>query len=142
MKTNLSYTFIRLLFGVYIMWYGVVALHETHKNENVHLITKSINEFGNFTEIISPSLLSTYSSYISLDILSQHAVDILMFISLLFIIGGFICICGYSSAFHFIMLGLILDVFFIHSYAYFKYEKMKVNVLKLLSIIGGAYFII
>lgn len=142
MKTNLSYTFIRLLFGLYVVWYGVVSVHETHKTENVLLITKSIHEFANFTEIISPSLLSTYSPYIDLSVLSQHSSDILTFMSLLFIVGGFICISGYSSAFHFIMLGLILDMFFIHNYAYFKYEKMKVNVLKLLSILGGAYFII
>jgi hypothetical protein len=141
MKTNLSYTFTRLLFGVYIIWYGVVSLHDTHKTENVQLITKSINEFGNFTELISPTLLSTYSSYIDLNVLAQHATDILTFIALLFIIGGFICISGYSCSFHFIMLALMLDIFFIHNYTYFKYEKMKVNVLKLLSIIGGAYFL-
>ena len=142
MKTNLSYTFVRLLFGLFIMWYGVLSVHETHRTENIQLITKSIHEFGNFTEMISPSLLATYSPYIDLSTLSEHSSDILMFIAFLFVLGGLMCISGYSVAFHFVMLGLLLDVFFIHNYAYFKYEKMKVNVLKLLSILGGAYFII
>ena len=74
--------------------------------------------------------------------LKNNSNSISLLIPYLLIIGGFFCLCGYAASIHFIMCGILLDLIFIHNFFYYRDEKLKVNVLKLLSILGGAFFIV
>ena len=108
----------------------------------IKLNWKTFVDFKNMTDILIPGLLNNMTNIFDLNQLKNNSNSISLLIPYLLIIGGFFCLCGYAASIHFIMCGILLDLIFIHNFFYYRDEKLKVNVLKLLSILGGAFFIV
>ena len=142
MKAEIGYTISRLLYGFFLMWYGInILLSPIHKSE-LEKVDKTFVDFKNITDILIPGLLNNMTNIFDLNQLKNNSNSISLLIPYLLIIEGFFCLCGYAASIHFIMCGILLDLIFIHNFFYYRDEKLKVNVLKLLSILGGAFFIV
>lgn len=148
------YTIIRFLFGLYIIWLGIINIHEMNHNQTYiqHSITNYQDDI-NIHNILHNYQLQSYISPKYLNIfhisfnsamysLSQHKDDLIYLITFIYIIGGILCSLGYKISSKFIQSAILLDLFFIHSYYYYRDEIMKVNVLKLIAILGGTSYII
>jgi len=142
MKAEIGYTISRFLYGLFLIWYGINLLFSPiHKNE-LEKIDKTFVDFKNMTDILVPGLLNNMTNIFDLNMLKNNSNSISLLIPYLLIIGGLFCLCGYAASIHFIMCGILLDIIFIHNCFYYRDEKLKVNVLKILSILGGAFFIV
>lgn len=141
MKVGLGYSFARVFYGLFIIWYGIVLVFQPQLKENSDLINSSIDIIRNITHNNFTQYENSIS-YVDLDLIKNNSSDIVLFIGILMIVGGFLTACGYSCAIHFVLCALILDLIFIHNLIYYKTQKMKINVLKVISLLGGAYFII
>lgn len=140
MKTGLGYSFARVFYGSFLIWYGIVLMFHPQLNENIGLIHTTIDSIKNITEITNTTALS--SPYINIDVIKGYSQELIFLIGSLLILGGLFCACGYSCSIHFILCGLLLDLLLIHNIFYYNTQKMKINVLKILSLLGGAYFTI
>jgi len=148
------YSIIRFVFGMYIIWLGLINLQEL--NQNHTYIQRSIQNYQqdlNFQTVIHYIHLDTYISQKTLNTmqytihsamgsLTNHTDDLIYLITFLLIIGGFLCALGFTISCKFIQSAILLDLLFIHSYYYYRDERMKVNVLKMIAILGGAAHII
>jgi hypothetical protein len=148
------YRIIRFLFGLYIIWLGLINLHELNDNHthiqrsiqnyqqdlNIHTIFKYIH----LDSYISAKTLNTmqYTIDSAMISLTHHTDDLIYLITFLLIIGGLLCAFGFKISCKFIQSAILLDLFFVHSYYYYRDERMKVNVLKMIAILGGAAHII
>jgi hypothetical protein len=74
--------------------------------------------------------------------LNNRTHDVVYLITFLFLVGGILCSLGFRISSKLIQSAILLDLFFIHSYYYYREERMKVNVLKMIAILGGAAHII
>lgn len=138
------FSYFKFFYGIFIIWYGINLLYNEKKEENEKYIPSAldfIHKIQNSTKID----LKLNKMINSLDLSKSckaHSYEIIYFIGIIFIIGGFVASCGYGESYYFIMIGLILDLIFIHNLSYYKQEPMKINVFKIISLIGGSYFII
>jgi len=134
------------MFGLYLIWMACLNLNKLEINEiSIRgTIDKFENEFDlhkilSFCNLNNHLPIHEIRKYkFNTDNLKNAAKEILYLMNVSLIIGGILCIFGYKVSFSFILLGLLLDLIFIHNYFYFRDEKMKVNVLKMLAILGGA----
>ncbi len=143
------YSFFRFLFGVYLIWLGIYNLGKLEANSS--LVKTSIEGytvyFSHFKQILSVKSgdlfnyqLPNYSFNIQDFLNSSDELVYLMNFAL--IIGGILCAFGYRVSYGFIMIGLLMNIILVHNYFYFLNEKMKVNVLKMLALLGGALHVI
>jgi hypothetical protein len=146
MKKEL-YVVFRSLFGLYIIWMGLINLEKIEMNQG--LVKQSVDNFEasfdlegilNFLNLQKHLPIHEIRKYsFNTDNLKDSSNELVYAMNISLIIGGILCFFGYRISFSFILVGLVLDLIFIHNYFYFRDEKMKVNVLKLLSILGGAF---
>jgi hypothetical protein len=142
-----TYNFFRALFGIYMIWMGLINLDKLQANET--FVKQSVENFEKIFDLEEILTFFDLHSHISADTLRHYSLktdnvknaakEIVYLMNISMIIGGLFCLFGYSIAFTFIISGLLLDMIFIHNYFYFRDEKMKVNVLKMLAIVGGAF---
>ena len=154
---NTIYRAIRFFFGVYMIWLGLINLDEI--NQNHKHIQNSINNYQqvfNLNKIIEAINIKQYNQYIpykainyihtginaAMDNLNQHTDDLVYLITFLLIMGGLLCTLGYSISSKFLQCAILLDLVFIRSYFYFRDERMKVNVLKMLAILGATLHVV
>ena len=152
MKKGTIYTFFRFLFGVYLIWVGVNNLNKIEMNTN-H-VKSSIENFNKIFSIEKALNFLTLDSYLhkyninvsnlhlNLEPFHNSAAELVYVMNFSLIIGGILCILGFGISFNFILIALLLDIIFIHNFFYFRDEKMKVNVLKIISILGAAMHVI
>ena len=141
MKAGLGYSFARVFYGIFIIWYGIVLVFQPQLKENTELIQRSVDIIRNITQT-NFTQYADRGSYVDLDLIKNNASDMVLLIGVLMIVGGFLTACGYSCEIHFVLCALILDLIIIHNIIYYRTQKMKINVLKVISLLGGAYFII
>jgi hypothetical protein len=151
MKQGQMYKIVRFLFGIYLIWVGLNNLYRIEEYD------KSVkNTINNFEVIFSIEgiLNSLYiKEYIPLetlekvknfnlnfDIIRNASSDIVYLMNFSLIIGGLLGAFGYKISFSFSLIGIILNILFIHNVFYFRDEKMKINVLKMISLLGGIFY--
>jgi len=148
------YRAIRFFFGAYMIWLGLINLNEI--NQNQKHIRQSINNYQqvfNIHQIIEGLNIKKYipytaihyidtGIYAAMDNLNQHSDDLVYLITFLLLIGGILCSLGYSISSKFLQCAILLDLVFIRSYFYFRDERMKVNVLKMLAILGATLHVV
>jgi hypothetical protein len=154
---NTIYSIIRLFFGIYMIWLGLINLNEINKNhKHIQHSINNYQEVFNLNKIIEKIPIKEYNQYIphravnyvqtgfsaAMDNLNQHTDDLIYLMTFLFIVGGLLCSLGYSISAKFLQCAVLLDLFFIHSYFYYRDESMKVNVLKMLAILGGTFHVV
>ena len=107
MKAEIGYTISRLLYGLFLMWYGInILLSPIHKSE-LEKVDKTFVDFKNMTDILIPGLLNNMTNIFDLNQLKNNSNSISLLIPYLLIIGGFFCLCGYAASIHFIMCGIV-----------------------------------
>jgi hypothetical protein len=126
---------------------GLINLEKIEMNQG--LVKQSVDNFEasfdlegilNFLNLQKHLPIHEIRKYsFNTDNLKDSSNELVYAMNISLIIGGILCFFGYRISFSFILVGLVLDLIFIHNYFYFRDEKMKVNVLKLLSILGGAF---
>jgi hypothetical protein len=142
------YLIIRYIFGLYILWLGLVVINQSTMYENhvKHSFTnfeKDVNMlyFGIMPDENIPHTHKNSPFHIMMENFNKSSAEIIYLISFSLILGGFMCLIGHSTSFMFMFAGLLLDLIFIHNLYYFRDEKMKVNVLKILAIFGAVLHI-
>lgn len=143
MSNYYKYSMAKLFYGLFILWYGINLINKDKIKENSKYLGNSFEIFklfGNSTDY-GKYINNKIKNYISEIPIKKNANEIVHFIGLLLIIGGFFAACGYKISSYIIMFGLLMDLCFIHNLIYYSKEPMKINVLKIFCLIGGCYFI-
>ena len=140
------YSIIKFIFGLYMIWLGLINLNESNRNQNY--IQRSIANYKQdlYSEKVLKSIYIPDStiqfiqngSNSAMDNLNQHKEDLIYLITFLFLLGGLLCSFGFSISSKFLQCAILLDLFFIHSYYFYRDERMKVDVLKMIALLGGA----
>src|SRR5690242_19015512 len=138
MKNNLKYSFLRILFGFYMIWLGLASLHhikiyEVYVKNTFDVMDENFNlEFilNIFNLHEDPHAQTIKEFKPNFSNFKKSTNEIIYLQSLSLILGGLLCIFGFSLGFTFILIGILIDLIFIHNIIYFAQEKMKVNVLK------------
>ena len=141
MKANVAYNFSRILYGLFLIWYGINMIDPHYRTINKTFIERTFNNLKN-TTIYNVLANNTLNYEKNIEKLNQSSNNICLLMSYLLIIGGIFCMCGYSVSIHFIMCGLLIDFCLIHNIYYFRDEQVKVNTIRVLALIGGAYFVV
>lgn len=152
MKYGLKYSFIRTLFGLYVLWLGIVHLHDIKNyEENVKNILNLMDTNFNLEPVLkivnlheNPNTQFIKSYKPNFEKFKKYTYEIVYLQGLTFIIGGILCTFGFSLSFNFILLGIILDIIFIHNYfgPNTKDQTIKVKALKFVSLLGGIFHLI
>lgn len=145
---NSKYKFVKFLFGLFIILFGVRTFLELEENKS--LMTKYIAKYevdiNHHLNTLKTYILENYSEAekmsfmkhsVSLEKFKEYSEEFIILSSCLSIIGGLLTIYGYSISGAFILSSFLIEFIFLHNYYYFKEEKMKVNVLKLIAVFGG-----
>jgi uncharacterized membrane protein len=136
------YILSRFLFGLYIIWIGLKGINDISTKHQ--FVSKSIEKYETISKELNADFLHPfgYDFPVNFDMLKTNAAELVYFINILMIIGGTFTAFGFSLGRTFIVTSLLLDLLLIHNIFYFAEEKMKVNVLKIISILGGALHIV
>jgi hypothetical protein len=134
---------------MYLIWLGIYNLDKMESNSN--LVKISIE---GYTELFSAlkDTISTYSiNYLNYKIpeltvnttdLVKSSSEMVFIMNYALIIGGILCVTGYRVSKPFILIGILLNLVLVHNIFYFANEKMKVNVLKMLAVLGGVLHVL
>ena len=141
MKANIGYNFSRILYGLFLIWYGINMIDPHYRTINKTFIERTFRNIKN-TTIYNVFANNTLNYDKNIEKLNQSSNNICLLMSYLLIIGGIFCMCGYSVSIYFIMCGLLIDFCLIHNIYYFRDEQVKVNTIRVLALIGGAYFVV
>ena len=143
------YSFYKFLFGTYLIWLGIYNLHKMETNSK--LVKTSIEGYSvlcsQFNDFVIDKI-ETYFSYklpnfnLNIEDLLNSSNELVLVMNYALIMGGLLCALGYKFAFSFVFIGLFLNIFLVHNLFYFVNEKMKVNVLKMLAMLGGAFHLV
>jgi hypothetical protein len=151
MKQGQMYKLVRFIFGLYLIWVGLNNLYRIEeydksvKNtinnfENIFSI-EGIVDFLNIKDYVPLETLEKIKNFhVNFDIIRNSSTDIVYLMNFSLIIGGLLGALGYRISFSFSLIGIILNILFIHNFFYFRDEKMKINVLKMISLLGGIFF--
>jgi len=145
---NAKYKLLKFLFGLFVILFSIRTFLELEENKNqtVKYISKYESDINHFWKIIKDLITDNFveandlnflNFTFNFDNLKAHSQEIMISSSLLTFIGGLLMIYGYSIASAFVIFGFIIEFLFLHNYYYFKEEKMKVNVLKLIAVFGS-----
>lgn len=124
------YSYAKAVYGFFFIWYSITMMVPEERKEYISFINDSANGFNKMF------------NFKYFDIVTEYSPDILTLICAMYMLGGFFCLFGFSASIHFIMISLLLDLTFIHNTIFFTKQRAKINVLKTISFLGGAYFII
>ena len=146
------YLVYKILFGLYLIWMGLSNLNNLQANENHVKRTienfekgfsiEDVLNFLNLGDFFTAKSINIKHLHINFEPAKASAREIVYLMNASLILGGILCVAGFSISFSFIFVGLFLNILFIHNLYYFRDEKMKVTVLKMISILGGAFYII
>ena len=145
---NQNFKLVRFFFGIYMIILTIRSFLDLKENKNTMI--KYIDRYEKDINGVSEYLKAFYQKHLSqnydlskinfnlkFEKIKDFAEETLIISYMITILGGLLMIYGYSISFAFIFYGLLIELIFIHNIYYFREEKMKVNVLKLISIFGG-----
>lgn len=140
------YSFYRFLFGAYLIWLGIYNLNKLEANSKLVITSfEGYSVLGSQLKEYASEKLDHYLNYklpnisLNLEDLLNSSNEFVFIMNYALIMGGLLTALGYKVGFSFVFIGLFLNIFLIHNIFYFVNEKMKVNVLKMLAILGGAF---
>jgi len=138
------YKFIKILFGFYLILFGIYSLDKLEISSPI--VARSIDSFQRDFPVEAITSFLKIEKFYDRKTLIQNtesfkkfANEIIYLMNFSLILGGMLCILGYKNCFAFIIIGLFLNLIFIYNHYYFANEKMKVNVLKIVALLGGAF---
>jgi hypothetical protein len=142
-KANI-YKIVRFFFGVYILWLGLIGFNDIESKQN--FTNKSVEKFDIILKDLDLTFLPSFLNLpekLNLDLnrMKIHSLEIIYLQNSLLVAGGLLCAFGFSIAKPIIMIALFIEFTFIYNIFYWIEEKMKVNVLKYMSILGGVLHI-
>jgi hypothetical protein len=95
--------FLRILFGIYLITFGLKGLSEVNINEKD--IIKTI-------ESIESNILEPYSLNLNLKLIKQHPIEILYFENISILYAGFLLIFGLKLSKAFLMIAFLIEFIF------------------------------
>jgi hypothetical protein len=145
---NSTFKLIRFFFGIYMIILAIRSFIDLQENKNTMIkyidrYENDINAASNYLKFFFQNHLfqnydlSKINLNLKLEKIKDFAEETLIISYIITILGGLLMMYGYSISFAFIFYGLLIELIFIHNIYYFKEEKMKVNVLKMISIFAG-----
>ena len=94
---------LRILFGLYLITFGLKGLSEV--NINKEDIVKTI-------ESIETNILKPYSINLNLKLIKQHPIEILYFENISILYAGFLLIFGLKLSKAFLMIAFLIEFIF------------------------------
>ncbi len=145
---NANYRLIKFLFGLFIILLGIRNFLDLEENKNLMLkyVNKLEYDMNYHMNFIKEYMKENYKELkdfnfinhtFNFNIFRENVPEIILSSSFITIIGGILMLYGYSMASAYVMYGFLIEFLFLHNYYFFKEEKMKVNVLKLIAVFGG-----
>jgi hypothetical protein len=147
MAYEIKYRLSRILFGLVIFLMGLKGAFDYTNSSN--LLKANIKDF-NSDEGLSKLILSeNYGEFINywlkqclnFTVLSENADELVIILQLSLVLGGLMCILGYSISKFFIISSIIVDLIFIHNLRFFATDSSKGLMLKYIVFIGGSLHI-
>ena len=138
------YLYMKIFYGFFISWMGYnVLMSEQLYQKNEKYLKETMNYIKNVTNFYYPNLLSNKKviQFVDYDKLLNKTNEITNGFCYIFIIGGFITSIGLKIGKRIVFFALLLNILLVHNILYFKGEKLKVNVLKYMTLLGGANFL-
>ena len=138
------YLYMKMFYGLFISWMGYnVLMSEQLYQKNEKYLKETMLFIKNLIDFYYPHLLTneTLIKFINYEILLTKTNEITTIFCYIFIFGGFLVSVGLKIGKIIIFINLLLNVLLVHNILYFHGEKLKVNVLKYLTLLGGAYYL-
>lgn len=147
MAYEIKYRLSRILFGLVILLMGLkgIADHSTTAN----LLKTNIKEFNSEEGLLKLILADNYGEFLNywlkqclnFTLLSDNADELVIILQLSLVLGGLMCVFGYSISKFFIISSIIVDLIFIHNLRFFATDSSKGLMLKYIVFIGGSLHI-
>ncbi len=128
-KPTYTYIFIRVLFGLYLIYHGYSGYQNL--NNSLAYFYQTIDSFDR--RFIKPNDLP-----ISFNSLKSSSPEILSVANFIIMLGGYFAIFGYQISKYFVAMGMMIDFVFVHNFLFLRDGKMLNYTIKALSILGGA----
>lgn len=94
---------IRLIFGLYLIAFGLKGLSEVNINKNQ--IVKTLDHIEN-------KILKPYEINLNLHLFKQHPIEILYFENISIMYSGFLMIFGLTLFKAFLLIGVLIELIF------------------------------
>jgi hypothetical protein len=149
---NKTYKIIKFIFGLYLIWLALYNINKISENEKLVQNTllrfengfslDKIVSFLNLKEYIKDNHLNYIRKYsFNFEVIRNSSAEFVYLMNFSLILGGILCAFGFKISIGFSLIGILLNIILIHNIYYFQEEKIKVNVFKYASILGGILFI-
>ena len=138
------YLYMKMFYGLFISWMGYnVLMSEQLYQKNEKYLKETMIFIKKLIDFYYPHLLTneTLIKFINYDSLLTKTNEITTIFCIIFIFGGFLVSVGLKTGKIIIFINLLLNILLVHNILYFHGEKLKVNVLKYLALLGGAYYL-
>jgi len=130
---NIFFTFlIRLIFGLYLIAFGLKGLSEV--NINKHEIVKTFDHIEN-------RILKPYEINLNLHLFKQHPIEILYFENISILYSGFLMIFGLTLSKAFLLIGVLIELVF-QKNLFFEFTVDKLHAVSILTtiVLGASSF--
>ena len=130
------YIYMRVFYGLFICWLGFnILLNEELNKTDQKYMKESLILIKNMSNYFYPDFKYDY------DKLINNTEEVIATICYMLIIGGILASIGFKLGKYIILLTLILNILFVKNIFYLKGEKLRVNVFKFISFLGGALYL-
>ena len=130
------YIYMRVFYGLFICWLGFNMLLNEQLNETDQKYMKeSLMLVKNMSNYFYPDFKYDY------DKLINNTSDIIATFCYMLIIGGILVSIGFNIGKYIVVITLLLHILFVKNIFYLRGEKLRVNVFKFISFLGGALYL-
>ena len=130
------YIYMRVFYGLFICWLGFnILLNEQLNKTDQKYMKESLTLIKNMSNYFYPDFKYDYDGLIS------KTPDINATICYMLIIGGLLLSIGFKFGKYIIILTLIINILLVKNIFYLRGEKLRVNVFKFISFLGGAIYL-
>jgi len=123
---------IKLLFGLYLIAFGLKGLSEVNINKNE--IVKTLDNIEN-------RILKPYEINLNLNLFRQHPIEILYFENISIMYSGFLMIFGLTLSKAFLLIAVLIELVF-QKNLFFEFSLDKLHAVSLFAtiVIGACSF--
>ncbi len=131
MKNIFSFL-LRLIFGLYLIAFGLKGLSEVNTNKNE--ITKTLDQIEN-------RILKPYEINLNLHLFKQHPIEILYFENISILYSGFLMIFGLTLSKAFLLVGFLIELVFQKNLLFeFSVDKLQAVSIFATIVLGASSF--
>lgn len=129
---NIFRLLTRLLFGVYLIAFGLKGLSEVNINKNE--IVKTLDHIEN-------RILKPYEINLNLHLFKQHPIEILYFENISILYSGFLMIFGLTLSKAFLLVGVLIELVF-QKNLFFEFTMDKLHAMSIFGaiVLGASSF--